>query len=150
MRRCPGPLRRRSRKRADTQGKGDAMNDRRCDGVNKDGGPCSARGRPGRPYCLWHDPDLAERRDAWNRQGGKNKANAVRARKAIPEDLRDVGDLLLAAIADVQAGTLETGRGNAVANLARAYVSVFQYGDVERRFAEIEAKLREKLRERSA
>jgi hypothetical protein len=77
----------------------------------------------------------------WRRRCGWQSG---KARRAIPEDLRDVDDLLLKAIGDVRSGALEPMRAHAMANLALPYSSVFEDGDVERRIAEIESILKER------
>lgn len=65
------------------------MHDRtgdRCSGTNRDGGPCAAPCRPGRPWCAFHDPDVRERIAAGRVQGGRDKSNARRARKHLPAE----------------------------------------------------------------
>ena len=116
------------------------MNDQ-CRGTTRDGAPCAARPRPERGWCAWHDPDLADRRDAWNRSGGRAKSNVVRAQKRLPQDLRDTLEALYRVMAAVEAGDMEPSRASAIAQVSRAIVAVFETATVEARIAEIEAKV---------
>ena len=99
----------------------------RCQATAASGKPCSAAPRPGRPFCLWHDPEAAEQRRALSRKGGAARSNQARAKKALPagvltsEELRGVVGI---TIKRVLAGATEPAVGNSVANLARAYVAV--------------------------
>lgn len=119
------------------------MNEQRCAAINKDGSPCRAKVRPERPYCWQHDDELADRRAQWRSNGGKGRSNAARARAALPEDLRDVGDWLLQAMADVRAGTMEPAQGNTLANLARSFVLLHEAGAAESRLSRIEEAIAE-------
>jgi hypothetical protein len=119
------------------------MNQARCQGTNKQGEPCRARPIKGRPWCLKHDPLLANERRAWERAGGKGKSNTARAAKRLPADLQDTLKTLYRALAALEAGEMEPARASAMANVCRAIVTVFEMGDAERRIADIEAMLRE-------
>ncbi len=111
----------------------------RCTGTNRDGQPCSAQAwRDG--LCRWHHPDLADARAGWRAKGGERRSNASRARKALPKDLRDVLDTLLAALAAVEAGTLTPGQATAMASLAGAIVRTHQVAELEPRLAVLEAR----------
>lgn len=114
------------------------MNERRCQATNQRGEPCQANPLRGESWCLRHHPDLGNERAAWNRQGGKGKTNAARARKAMPDDLKTVGDWLLQAMGDVRAGTMEPAQGNTLANLARSYVLLHAAAAGESRLSRLE------------
>lgn len=104
-----------------------------CQGKTSEGNPCGARPRPGRPWCAWHDPELANRRQEWSQRGGRARSNRARAAKQLPgvmtndELLQFVG----LSVKGVLSGRVEPGVANAVANLARAYVTVRESGAVE-------------------
>ena len=105
----------------------------------------SARAQPGRDYCPWHDPALAEARANGRYKGGKGKGSAVRARKTIPADLGDVSDVLLQAIRDVESGELDTSKATALATLSRAYVAVYEAGLIESKIQELEDRIAAKM-----
>ncbi len=119
------------------------MDERHCVGTNKQGQPCGARPIKGRPYCLKHDPKLANERVEWERAGGKGKSNARRAAKRLPADLHDTLQTLYRTLGSLESGEMEPARATAVASVCRAIVAVFEMGDAERRIAEIEAILKE-------
>lgn len=67
------------------------------------------------------------------------------SRKAIPADLRDVSDVLLQAIQDVESGELDTSKATALATLSRAYVAVYEAGLVEIKIQELEDRIAAKM-----
>src|SRR6478609_1476122 len=101
------------------------MTDRQCIGTNKQGLPCGARPIKDRPYCLKHDPELANQRTEWERAGGKGKSNARRAAKRLPADLQDTLQALYRTLAALESGAMEPARATAVASVSRAIVAVF-------------------------
>ena len=113
----------------------------RCQATAASGQPCSAPPRPGRPYCLWHDPEADTQRRELSRRGGQARSNAARARKKLPagvlsnDELRGV---VGQTIADVRSGKVEPGVGSSVASLARAYVAVTAAGAVETLQAQVD------------
>lgn len=115
----------------------------RCIALNREGDPCSAVPRPGRAWCQWHDPDLAEERRRWQLEGGRNKANSARAKKRILSgalDLQEIDGALCGALTDVLAGDLEPGIATAAASLARTITAVRQVTDLEKRLEALEAR----------
>ena len=125
----------------------------RCPAINKDGTSCNATPRPGSTWCGWHDPALAEERRLNAVKGGKARSNASRARRALKGDVRDIAAVkasLLSALAKVEAGELDPGPANAMANLARAIVSVAGVADFEVQLSEMRQELAELARTRSA
>lgn len=108
--------------------------------MNPAPGPCSATPRPGRPFCLWHDPEAGEARRELSRKGGKGRSNAARARKAYPAALTvgEVQGYLAATLKGVMLGRFTPGQGNAVAALARAIVTVREATELEERIEELE------------
>lgn len=115
-----------------------------CRATTKEGKPCGATPRPGREWCAWHDPDLAARRDEWNRAGGQGKSNVNRARKRLPSDLQDVAGIILKALRDVEAGDLAPAQASAMSGLARAYCAVYESGLVDQRIKDLEALIAER------
>lgn len=63
----------------------------------------------------------------------------------MPEDLRGVGDMLLRAMRDVEAGDLKPEQANSLANLARSYVTIYDAGAAESRLARIEDAIAEDM-----
>ncbi len=112
----------------------------KCQATNTAGNPCQAEPRKGRNWCVWHDPELAERRKEWSLRGGHGKSNAVRAKKRLQRmELQDVDAALCTALVDVLAGDLEPGLATAAATLARAIHAVRTATEHEQRIAELEA-----------
>ncbi len=114
----------------------------RCKGQTRTGEPCSAQPRPGRPWCAWHDPELASEQASWRAKGGAERSNARRAGKALPRDLQDVRDALLRALSGLEAGEVEPRVAGAMAAVARAVCHVQEVGDLERRLTEMEVELK--------
>ena len=114
----------------------------RCQATNQTGKPCSAKPRPGRSFCPWHDPALAEQRRRWSVQGGQGKSSRKRATRNLAGQaltLPEVSGLLSVALTRVAAGSMEPSVGNALASLSRALVAIEQAGNLEDRLAELEA-----------
>ena len=113
----------------------------RCEARTQGGGRCAAKAAPGDTRCPWHSPAFAERRREWSQRGGHGKSNRERARKALGggNELTDVRARLLAALVRVENGELEAGPARAMADLARAIVTVSGAADFEERLARLEA-----------
>ncbi len=111
--------------------------DRGCKGTNTAGAPCDAK--PVRPsgWCYWHDPALEAERTAGRRQGGRQRANTARAKKAM-KGAGDVALVLWQALTDLAAGTLEPARGQAMASVARALLAVHETTELEERLTALE------------
>ncbi len=114
---------------------------RTCESKRKDGKPCSVQALPGDKFCFAHSAGTAEKRRAAYSTGGKQRANAARAQKALPPDLRQLLTLLLEAIPLAQAGTLPPAAASAMASLAGAAVRVYGVCEVEERIRAIEARM---------
>ena len=110
-----------------------------CKGKTRAGEPCNAQPRPGRDWCAWHDPDLADKQATWRAKGGAQSSNASRARKALPKDLQDVHGALLRALQGLEDGTLRPQTAQAMASVARALVALQEAGALERATAALEA-----------
>ncbi len=112
--------------------------DSRCRGANTAGAPCDAK--PVRPsgWCYWHDPALEAERTEGRRQGGRQRSHGARAKKAM-KGAGDVAPVLWQALNDLAAGTLEPARGQAMASVARALVTIHEVTAIEDRIAALEA-----------
>jgi hypothetical protein len=113
----------------------------RCQATAASGSPCSATPRPGRPYCLWHDDQAEEERREFSRKGGRQRSNQARARRALPTDPKDLGDVrrvLGRALVGLERGELDPARGSAMAAVARAMATVIEKGEIETRLAAVE------------
>jgi hypothetical protein len=112
------------------------VNRPKCQGITHKGTPCNTTTRPDSSWCVWHDPALEEERNTWRRKGGRGKSNVRRAAKRLPEDLHDVQLVLLRTLQGIEDGTLEPKRAQALAAVARAFCTVHEKGELERRLAE--------------
>ena len=112
-----------------------------CRGTNAAGTPCSARAKPGRAWCQWHDPAREAERALWRSEGGKARSTrntAARELKRYPTDMGSLRGTLFHVLKRVEAGDLEPNVGNSIATIARAIVTVSQSVDVEERLAALE------------
>ncbi len=112
----------------------------KCRGKNKDGGPCNAMPQRDSPWCQWHDPDLAEKRAEWRRQGGKGTSTEAKARRTLKAGVLTAEDLrarLGVVFMDVVEGRTEPAVGTAAATIARALLDVARVADVEQQVAQI-------------
>lgn len=114
---------------------------KRCSATRVDGQPCSLKALPGRAVCFAH----ASEGEAGRAKGGRNKANDVRAQKALlarlPDGLGDLHALVLKAIADAESGELPPARAQAIAALVGAYMRLHEAGIMAVRLDDIEARL---------
>lgn len=118
------------------------MPHRICTATTKKGLPCrgpatSADGL----RCLAHDPERSDQMKIAQAQGGSARSNANRAAKSLPDDLKDVAQMLLAAMRDVRDGKLDPKVASALASLSNAYRGIFEVGQVDAKLAEIDARL---------
>lgn len=114
-----------------------------CSSLTSKNKPCKGRALPGRPYCLAHDPEAAERRREGNRRGGEARSNARRAAKqwaAVGEQVspEQLPAMLRALMLSVKAGTVEPAQAQAIAALAKASLSVATAIELDERIATLE------------
>jgi hypothetical protein len=121
-----------------------------CESTRQDGGRCPAPALPERPYCFAHDPELAERREAGRRRGGRNRAKIVRLRGRVPPRLLPVYDTLEQALFEVHRGDISPQQATAMAALSRAMVSVLTAGELEQRVRDLETAAEQPLDRRQA
>lgn len=121
----------------------------RCKAQNAQGEPCRAQARPDSEYCFWHDPALAEQRDAARRKGGahrrRSKAdNGASFAELLGErkfrDMEDMIALLEAAIRDALRLENSIARARALGYLAGCWAKVYETGELERQLRELEAR----------
>ncbi len=113
-----------------------------CEATAASGQPCSAPARPGRRWCIWHDPAAAAERQEMSKKGGAARSNKARAKKSyVNDDLtpQEISGLLGKALRDVLGGKVEAGPVNAAANIARAIVAVREATEIEKRLTALEA-----------
>jgi hypothetical protein len=114
-----------------------------CSSIKPDGSRCRAGALPGKPFCVFHDPTLSDRRAEGRRRGGENRRAPV-----LPAD---APDLLLTSVADVVAllgqtinqvrrGELDPRVGNAVGYLGSVLLRAIEGGELERRIAALEGR----------
>ncbi len=111
-----------------------------CQATRADGSPCRAAPTPS-GYCWAHDSDLRDKAKEARRLGGHNRSSTVRASRRTPRDMQDLARRLLEAVDKVESGELDPVKATAMARLAGAAVRVYELGEVEGRFARIEAQL---------
>jgi len=115
------------------------MADEICQATRADGSPCRARALPARTRCFAHEPSLQGKATTARRAGGLNKANAVRAEKVLPRDLRPLLPLLVKGMMDVRDGHLEPARLSAMAAAAGAAVRLYSVVDADEIAARVAA-----------
>ncbi len=113
----------------------------KCTGQNRAGGPCGADVQPGRPFCIWHDPERADDRRRWQAEGGRARSHTARAQREL--EMADAGvkqlpGVLYRALQKCEAGELEPGRASAMATLGRAIVAATQAAELDERLTALE------------
>jgi hypothetical protein len=110
-----------------------------CEATAASGVPCSAPARPGRRWCIWHDPEAAAERREMSRKGGAARSNKSRARKQYVDGIlspAELEGLIGATLKGVLVGKITPGQAQAVASLARAAVAVREAGSFEDQLAD--------------
>jgi hypothetical protein len=116
-----------------------------CKAKKKDGRRCPVPARPC-GYCWVHDPELAGKRAGGRRQGGKTRSKPA---AVLPGDIpdaplgsvTDVTGFLAQAINQVRKGQLDPKVANCCGFLVTVLLRAIEGGEIERRFAALEAKL---------
>lgn len=117
----------------------------RCKGKKKDGTPCQASAHPGKRYCCFHNPDLAEQRAEGRRKGGINRREPT---TTLPPDtpdlpLKSVADVVAAlaqTINQVRTGRIDARVGNCLFVGAGVLLKAIQESDIEARLAALESR----------
>jgi hypothetical protein len=99
---------------------------------------------PNRPFCWAHDTDPAsvQRCQQAYREGGFGRANAKRAGKVVPAQLRPLFTTLVMALRDTRDGRLDPRRSAAMAALVGAMCRLFPLIDLEQRLQALEMEVR--------
>ncbi len=113
------------------------MSKRTCSGVRPDGSPCSATPTAS-GLCFAHDPKLRQKTAEGRRAGGHNRSNASRARKAMGREVRDIVQIVEAAMGGVLQSRITPPQAQAVASLAGAWVKLHEHGELEARLQALE------------
>ena len=115
----------------------------RCTATTKAGKPCSAQARPGRPFCLWHDPAAEQERRHNAQRGGAARSSIARLKRGLPMELLSISDVqgvLGAVLRDLLDGKLDPPVANSAAGVARAFAALATAGDLEERLRRLEEK----------
>ena len=112
-----------------------------CGARNASGTPCQAQ--PVRPsgYCYWHCPDVADERDRKRREGGRNRSNRERLKKALPAEPLTAEELhayLGLVFRGLIGGKVDPPIATAAANVARTMVELQRASEFERRLDQLE------------
>jgi len=124
------------------------MIDDRCQSLAASGKPCSANVVDG-AHCAWHSvsPEWAAKRRQWSVTGGKNRSNAARAKKALPDTPMSTAELhswlglmfkrVLTGKAEPNVGTACASIAKAMAELNKAIVTDDVLAELSREVAEL-------------
>jgi hypothetical protein len=82
---------------------------------------------------------LTEKREEARRQGGRNKARAVRLARLCPPRLVKTFDLLEQVLDELHKGTLPPQVGSAMAAVAGQMARILVAGEIEERLRKLEA-----------
>jgi hypothetical protein len=72
------------------------------------------------------------------RRGGRHRAKAERLKKLMPSDMREVFDILRAALSEVHSGVITPSQAGGMAALAGAMVKLAEAGELAERVARLE------------
>lgn len=113
-----------------------------CLSTKADGSPCLAQPIRADGYCWWHSPALEQLRQEKRAQGGSNRSNKARAKKALPAEpmtAEEIRSYLGVVFKGVISGKIEPGVGTASATIARALLDVAKVAEVEDQVAQLRA-----------
>ncbi len=120
---------------------------RTCSHIKDDGTPCQATAMSGSDRCFFHNPAVADERDAAQRAGGIERSKAA---ATLPQDVpvvpletvQDVVALLADTINQVRTGQIDPRISNAVGYLAGIMLKAMEQSDIDKRLAAMEAVVR--------
>jgi hypothetical protein len=119
---------------------------RPCKSKRKDGSPCRGTALAGGDFCVFHSPKHAARRAEGRRRGGRSRCKPAATLPPDSPDLplrtaADIVALLELTINQVRKGTVDTRIANCVGLLAGQLLRAIEGGELEKRMAELEARL---------
>lgn len=120
--------------------------ERRCKGTTIAGQPCKGRAILPSGFCVAHDQSRIVEMATWRRAGGRGKASAARAAKALPQAMdsailrRHLSGVLLAVID----GTVPPNVGTASSSICKALIELQRVDEIEVRLELIEKRLGDK------
>ena len=111
----------------------------RCQGVKRDGEPCSLAAYGSDGYCWAHSPSNAEQRRRMASKAGKTRPNVEVA--DIKRRLSDVAEGVLEGEVDRSVGAVVSQILNVYLRAISIELKVKEVGELEERMKEIEAEL---------
>ena len=114
-----------------------------CSATTTAGQPCRATPLPGRPLCLWHDPEADDMRQA-ARSKGAASANRLRSIRGHQPKLDSVPRLVAynsRLIYTVIAGELDPNVARTIVYALLLQKGLIEVGDIEKRLAAVESRL---------
>ena len=116
-----------------------------CSHTTRNGSPCRAAALAGKDCCTFHDPELAARRAAGRRAGGRARSRPRAVLSKAPDiqftSVGDVIDLLAATASQVRRGEIDVKIGNLLTYIAGTATNAVLKGDMEKRLAAMERAL---------
>jgi hypothetical protein len=115
-----------------------------CRYTKPDGSQCEANARRESFYCFFHDPDLAQEREAARKKGGKERSRkaTVLAPDTPDKPLKtaeDIAGVLAQTINQVLRGELDPRIANSTGCLTGYWLKAHELGQIERRLAKLES-----------
>jgi|GEM_PF-3271262 len=111
-----------------------------CNGIKKNGDPCSSRAVKANGYCHFHDPSITpEERSEIARKGGSVKIYKGLVKKDFEKDLiTDTRGVLIEVINLLRSGEMPPQTANSIIYASATLHRVWEAEEVERRLVEIE------------
>lgn len=112
-----------------------------CNGVRRDGQPCTNTILLSSGYCHMHDADHQAGLHAVRVAGGRGRSTASRSAKHLPPELRTVQTALLELVDQVRTGKATPAEATAVATLCGRLVDLARFSIETGEQAALEARL---------
>lgn len=115
-----------------------------CTAKTKAGLPCRAPAvADGLCLSHHHDPAMRAKMRLGQSRGGAARSNANRSARMLPDDLKDVGQMLLQAMRDVRDGSLDPKIAGALAALSNSYRAIYETGTLAAKLDSIDERLKQ-------
>jgi len=128
-----------------TSSPGDALP--RCTATRRDGTTCKGKRLPGKTVCVFHDPELAQRRTEGRKAGGKRRKKQPAVLPATGDlpcnTIGDIASLLGKAINEVRGGRLDPKVANSVAYLTTVLLKALEGGELEAKLFHFQRQIEE-------